>query len=238
MLPIKMIVYGEPGTGKTVFLATALDVPALNPCLLLDLEGGSMSINSKCVAVDFQSLEKVTPNKINRLRIKTWKELEDAIDYLYSAKNVYKTVMLDSLTETNYINLSTVTKAAGRQDAAQIQDYGKSAAQMRKTVREFRNFDDINVFISCLANEDKDERTGILKVKPSLTGKLVGEIPALVDIVGFLHIDKDEVTRVMSFQPSGRYVAKDRTEGGALGDEIDDCSIPEIYKRIHGDSKT
>ena len=232
MKAVKCIFYGDSGTGKTVLLGSALDVKECNPVLLIDLERGSMSIASKCREITFSELGKPIPGKIDHIKVFKWPELEAIIDYLYKESNPYKTILLDSLTETNYLNLTTVTKTAGRPDAAQIQDYGRSAAQMRKTVREFRNYDDINVFISCLANEDKDESTGIMKVKPALTGKLVGEIPALVDIVGYLTIDKDGETRIMYFQPSNRYVAKDRTEKGVIGRSIENPTIADIFAKV------
>src|SRR3990172_9664620 len=44
---LKMLFYGPPGVGKTVLAASAKDVVALSPVLLVDFEGGTRSIQDR-----------------------------------------------------------------------------------------------------------------------------------------------------------------------------------------------
>jgi hypothetical protein len=64
---------------------------------------------------------------------------------------------------------------------------------------------------------------------------------ALVDVVGYLDIDKvpdpddeDAIHRVLYFTPVRRFLAKDRTEGGKLGASLRDPDLPSVMDSIFG----
>jgi hypothetical protein len=227
---IKMVTYGASGLGKTTFVGTANDVPELHPILMADMENGTMSIKSRCVPTDISTLKNPSKDKINVLRIKSFKELRLMVDFLYSNPNVYKTLIIDSITESNYMALTDTLSISSR-ELAQIQDYGRVASLMRSLIRELRDIDELNVFITGLANEVLVN--GLTVYRPNLIGKLSGEIPALVDILGYYDQDRDG-NRIMYFTSDKKFLAKDRSEGGALGDFIEEPTIPKIYNLIKG----
>jgi hypothetical protein len=238
MEALKVIVYGQSGAGKTVFLGSTNDCEELQPVLLIDFESGTLSIKSKIHKID-DIKQEPEPGKISSIKIKSWADFNPIIDYLYSEFNVYKTVLVDSITEVNTMNLTTVVeKNMKNAGMATLQDYGLSGAQMRVLIRELRDLSDegINVFISALAQTTKDEITGAVSTLPSLTGKLAAEIPALFDIVGYLQIDKDG-KREMLFQTVGRILAKDRTEGGMLGDNMINPTVKKMLELISKEDK-
>lgn len=235
-----MLVYSPPGHGKTTLLGTAVDDDRLSPMLIIDFEAGIDSIVSKCEV--FDSLKDLTArepslDKVDVLRIAHWSDFEGVLDFLEKHPGVYKSIALDSLSEMNYLNLNEIVEQARRTaprhdiDIAEMQDYLRSSFQMRKLVRRLRNLD-MNCFWTAGVQEAPDPLTGQSEFVPALTGKLIREIPGLVLIVGYLSIMEDENKephRALLTQPIGKYIAKDRSEGGKLGQYVLDPTLPAIF---------
>lgn len=251
-----MLAYGFSGVGKTTLLGTAANDPRLWPGLILDFEAGLLSVASKVRwlentldAVDpttrkrigldnfIESASKPVPGKLDAIKVSSWADLEDILDLLDHGDLPYKSLLVDSLTEINYLNLREVVEynykktQKGDGELAQLQDYGRSATQMRTIIRGFRDLD-MHVIFSILAQDTKDDLTGQKEVKPSLTGKLSEEIPGMCDIMGYIAADQPNSARRMYFQPTQRFRAKDRSEGGKLGEYIDDITLTVILDKL------
>jgi ABC-type phosphate transport system auxiliary subunit len=71
---------------------------------------------------------------------------------------------------------------------------------------------------------------------PGFAGKLRTELPGFMDIVGYLYAENQggEVTRKLQVQGTRRVVAKDRTS--ALGDVMENATIPHMWALIHNHS--
>ena len=238
--PIKALFYAPAGHGKTVLLGTAAGDPRLSPMLLLEFEGGTRSIRSKINPIPLGNLGKKKPSvdKIDTVRIQVWEDFNFGYDYL-SGDHPYRSVGLDSLSEMNYLNMSETLVTALRSDRqhdpdiAEQRDYLRSYAQMRKLVRYFRDLP-MHVFFTAGVQSIQDPRTKLPKSWPQLTGKLAFEIPGLVEILGYLAVveDGEEIYRCLFTQPTERFEAKDRTEGGKLGSAIQDPTLPKILDLI------
>jgi hypothetical protein len=240
MQTVSMMIYSPPGHGKTTLLGTAVGDNRLSPMLLIDFEAGVDSIQSKCAV--FESLKEMSASEsaidiIDVLKVKVWEDFEGIVGFLQANPGRYKSVALDSLSEMNYLNLSGITEEAAAktprhdQDVPEMQDYLRSSFQMRKLVRQFRNLP-ANSFWTAGVAEIANPLTKLPEVVPSLTGKLTREIPGLVLIVGYLAIMEDEdhkSHRSLLAQPTGRYTAKDRSEGGKLGEYVMDPTLPGIF---------
>lgn len=208
-LAFKILIYGESGVGKTVLAGSACVVPEMAPVLLLDIEGGTLSLRRRYPEVD-------------AIRIKTWSDLVKVWEALKEGKHHYKTVIVDSLTEAQKIGLATIMKRAvikareeGNErdpDLPGIGEYGKSTNQMRALVRCFRDLP-MNVIFTCLAARDQDKK-GNWHTRPSLTAKLSSEIAAFMDVVLYMYtLDKDDQTlRLLTSAKLEGVVAKDRTD--------------------------
>ncbi len=238
------MMYSPPGHGKTTLLGTAVGDDRLMPMLLLDFEGGINSIQSKCIVFDdIAELSDHTPSidKIDVFKVGTWEDFEAIYGYLETNPGLYKAVDLDSLTEMNYLNItSVVTEAVERspkprdEDVPEMQDYLKSSFQMRHLVRQFRNLP-VHTFWTAGVADVMNPLTKLSEVVPALTGKLTREIPGLFLIVGYLAIMEDEnhkSHRSLVVQPTGRFTAKDRSEGGKLGDYVVDPTLPHIFDML------
>lgn len=237
---LKMLFYSPAGHGKTTLLGTAIGDPRLCPMLFLDFEAGTKSIKSKIKKIDLDDLGEIEPEigKAHKVRIKEWEDFNVIYNFLASEEHGYQSVAIDSLTEVNYLNLITII---GKEvnlgdhdpDIAYQEDYLRSIAQMRKLIRFFRDLP-MHVFFSAGASEFVDARTKKMQYRPGLTGKLTLELPGLVDTIGYLAVidEEDETFRCLFVQPTEKFMAKDRSEGGVLGDEIEDPTLPGLLDTL------
>lgn len=248
--PLKMLIYSPAGHGKTFFCGTVIDTYSREadmriwPFLLIDFEGGKKSIKSKTRALEVHEVgrRRPKPGKIDVVRIRKWEDFDYIYAFLESKRNWYRGVGLDSLSEMNYLNLQTVvegrrpSKIKSATSSPEQNDYGVSGAQMRKLIRFFRDLP-IHTILTAGTMDVTDARTKRPQVRPSLVGKLANEIPGIVDTVGYLAIveDGDETYRCLFVQPREGFMAKDRSEGGTLGDYVSDPTLPKVLDILYGE---
>jgi hypothetical protein len=243
-VPVKILIYGAYGVGKTCFLYSGVEDERIWPVLALDFESGTLSVKSKVRKISIEDLGKIKPvkGKVDVIKITDMKDFDDVLDFLINDNTVYKTVAIDSLTETHNLALRQMadfnSKLSPRRSKfmIELQDYGHTAVQMRQLVRDFRDLP-INVIFACLEQEQKNDKTGEVTVLPALTGKIAFEVPALLDIVGNLSTDireDGELDRVFIFQPTGKIKAKDRSEGGLLGTERLNLTLSGMFDILEG----
>ncbi len=221
---INMLVYGNPGVGKTVLAGSADAVPELRPVLILDVEGGTFSIRERYPDVDV-------------VRVQTWPDMQKVYDALYKMEHDYQTVVLDSLTEIQkfsmYRIMTQVLKEHPDRDpeVPSIREWGKNIEQIRRLVRAFRDLP-MNVVFTALAATDKDGKTGMITTRPSLSGKLAMEVGGFVDLLLYMYIkrvDDDNQRLLLSFGTEGQ-IAKDRSDN--LPPVIIDPDMQTLYDHI------
>src|SRR6185503_8428762 len=98
-----LLVYGNSGIGKTQLIGSSDEVPELRKVLMMDAEGGSMT------------LEHCYPN-VDIVRVTNWKEVVGVIHYLENSQHDYSTLCLDSLTEIQKFNMYSVLVDPRRKD--------------------------------------------------------------------------------------------------------------------------
>ena len=227
---INMLVYGNSGMGKTRLGGSADAVPSMRKVLIVDVEGGTLTLTHSHPNVDI-------------VRVETWKEMQAVYDELYAGNTGYNTVVLDSLTEIQKFNMYDVMSDLKRQnpersvDVPSMREWGINLEQMRKFVRAFRDMP-VNTIFTALAKEEKNAKTGMVHKKPSLSGKLADEVAAFLDIVCYMYVKEidGEMRRMLLTTSTDEYVAKDRT--GKLPLVIPDPTMTEIYKHIESNHYT
>jgi hypothetical protein len=208
---INALVYGESGVGKTRLLGSADAVPDLRKVLVIDAEGGAMT------------LDHCYPN-VDVIRVRTWQQVEGVFAFLEAGNHDYQTTIWDSLTEIQKYNMYAVLGDPSRRDdldddVAGMREWGKNLEQMRRFVRRVRDLP-MHCLFTALVQEDKDGKTGKILKKPGLPGKLRNEIAAFLDIVLYMYMkevqdpadaNKTIQMRMLLTGATEQFIAKDRS---------------------------
>lgn len=239
--------YGDPGSGKTTLAASAQDCPEMADVLFCNIEGGLLSIAHRgdIRAIDIESCDEVDET--------FWKLKRREDEY-----RTVKTVVLDSGTELQTMNLQEVVRAAmekgrsksGKQrdseDEIWQDDYGKSTAYLRRTFRQFKDLPH-NLIVTALAkytypksqndpgrSEAQAKAMGVdpLVVLPSMTQKVAESLMGYMDFVWYTFYDQEDDTYKVLTKSSGPYRAKTRGPHfqKALGDVVKQPTLQEIYQ--------
>jgi len=226
---INILVYGDPGVGKTVLAGSASVVERMAPVLVIDVEGGTLSLRNTYPDVDV-------------VRVETWADMQKVYDALYDGTVPYKTVVLDSLTEIQKFSMYNImhellkTDPGRDPDVPGMREWGKNIEQCRRLIRAFRDLP-INTIITALAKQDRDSRTGVTKTSPSLSGKMANEVAGFLDVATYMYTkivpvpeSQPEVKRLLLTQPTDAIVAKDRT--GRLPQIVEEPTMAALCESI------
>ena len=219
---VNLMVYGDPGIGKTYFAGQTCVYEDTSPAVFVDVEGGTMSIRH------------LDPEHV--IRVTDFKQLQQVYDVLFSGKHPYKTVVIDNLTEVQKLSMRTIMNQIVKEhpdrdvEVPSLREWGKSTEQVRRFVRAFRDLP-MHVIFTAHSQEVKDETTGAVSIKPSLPGKLADEIAGFIDIVCYMNVDKNG-NRAMATRRVGRAVAKDRS--GNLPDIVEEPTVESVWPIIMG----
>jgi len=195
---IRMVLYGKPGVGKTVFGAT------LPRPLILAVEKGWLSIAER-----FKDMPVIG--------IDQYDELKMALAFLRrDAGKTYDSVVIDSLSEARRKHMDDLLEL--NQKAAPTLDmYLANTTELRRLVREYCDLT-INVLFICNSKTEKNEETGAMHTGLGLTRALAGEMPGYVDVLGYMGVkvvrDAEKHTTIERFiltEPTDRIDAKDRS---------------------------
>lgn len=193
ILTLNMLVYGDPGVGKTSFIATANDV------LIADTESGLLALRDR---------------NIPYVGIKKWGDIIELYKYLKDEKHEYKVVAIDTMTELTkklVQELEETGQFNNKTGGLTLQGWGEVIKRIRNLVRGFRDLNISVIFTAHAQFESTDE--GSKMRLPMLQGKLPMEVAGMVDIVGYMTtVEVDgETKHIIRSESSNSYYAKDRT---------------------------
>jgi len=212
--PKKTLIYGDVGSGKTYCLRT-LPERAL-PAFIIDIDEGSEALEGDFLEGTFRG---IIPDRLETSKGKekpvAYAQIKDALQRIHKTDPELqpKTIIIDSMTRL-YGAIMDYTMASNNKplDSAPTQpDYGIA---MRLTIKfiEALIMMQKNLVIICHEDSKENETTGIVKIVPSLTGKLAGIIPSYFDYV--LHATVkgrgDKASYIWQTRPSGVYTARVR----------------------------
>lgn len=208
--PLKVLVYGDPGVGKTVFAATAPKT------LWFDIERGMRSLKN------FPDLSK----DVKRVPISKVQDLEDMFWELKAGNELFsdrETLVFDTYSALQKKHLDEILADGHKKDhnknpyLATQGDYKGNTQHLRRLIINFCELDRFHIVVITHATEAKDESTGRLLIRPSLTPKLTETFEELMDVYCFMTAsDPDpegKVTRRIQISPGQRVKAKNRVGG-------------------------
>ena len=208
---LKVLVYGQAGSGKTSLIKT---LP--NP-IILSAEGGLLSIQDA---------------NLPFIEITSMIDLKEAYEWVIGSDEAkqFESVALDSISEIAEVVLVYEKKVAKDQRQA----YGEMQNQMAEIIRSFRDILGKNVYMSAKLEKTQDEMGRVLYT-PSMPGNKTGQsLPYYFDEVLALRVEKDVdgvTQRALMCDSDGLWLAKDRS--GKL-DQWEAPDLSAIIKKIGG----
>lgn len=233
---MNILIYGNQGSGKTYLAATAQDHKDMSPVLVLNTDGGLMTLAGR------GDIDAEDVTSVEQLEEIFWKIQEKDPEY-----KKYKTIIIDSVTELQSLNLlELVNKNIKKKNQQKIrtqddiyqEDYGKSTTQLRRVFRMFRDCP-INTIMIALPKykfpSGATDASTPAEVMPSLTTKLGDSLMGFVDFVWYLYKeddDKGNEVRKLLTRDHGVYRAKTRgvNFSNALGLIYDNPTMPDLYE--------
>lgn len=208
---VKLLVYGQAGSGKTSLIRT---LP--NP-IVLSAEGGLLSIQDA---------------NLSYIEIKNMEDLREAYAWSKDSKEAagFESVALDSISEVAEVVLQHELRTNKDGRAA----YGELNTVMQELIRAFRDLPNKHVYMSAKLEKSQDEM-GKLLYNPSMPGKsLTQGLPYFFDEVLALRVERDadgNAQRAIMCDSDGLWLAKDRS--GKL-DAWESPDLGEIIRKIGG----
>jgi hypothetical protein len=166
--------------------------------------------------------------------ISSWQDYNEAYRVLADPKTKYRSVGVDSISETQAGGLLTILEDGGKRpdpDILAVADWGKILVQMRRFVREFKALD-LHVFMTALAGEDLDRDEGKVKV-PLLQGGFAKECTGIFDIVGYMGqqaLESGETERILLLRNYPGFRIKARTRMGVVAPDA--ITTPTVTKLL------
>lgn len=184
---IKMLVYGQPGIGKSTM---ALSAP--NP-VLFDFDGGVQRVN-----VAFQC---------PTLQVKSWEEALQALDELKGGEVDCKTIVIDTAGKmldfmSDYI-MRNDSKMRMRDGSLSLKGYGARKVMFQNFLREVTMMGKNIVFVA----HEREEKDGEIKiVRPEIGGSSAGDLMKELDLVGYVQAVGSD--RTVYWTPQEKFYAK------------------------------
>ena len=217
---MNILVYGDPGAGKTHFAGTAQDVPSMANVHVFNIDGGIMTLAAR--------------GDIHATNIHSVDDLEQELYKLANKDPKYngvKTVVIDNVTELLTLALETITMREYNSrikknktysiDEVYLEDYGVAGKQLARVLRGFR---DLPIHVIYIAHRKDKMRAGtntLEESKPNLTDKLGTAVMGYMDFVWYLYTADEvigdeksgyrtETNRYLLTQPMNNFAAKTR----------------------------
>lgn len=238
---MNILVYGDPGSGKTYLAGTAQDSPQMANVHFFNIDGGMMTLAQRgdIAATDIRSVSDLE------------RELHRIADGDEKYAGVH-TVVIDNVTELQTLALEGITTAeySNRKrkdrtytiDQVYLEDYGLAGKQIARVLRGFR---DLPVHVVYIAHRKDRMRPGtnvLDESKPNLTEKLCTSVMGYMDYVWYLYVADEQIPegdgfrtethRYLLTQPMNSFAAKTRGSGfaEALGPVVRDPDLSEIMR--------
>jgi GTPase SAR1 family protein len=202
--------YGKHGAGKTTLLASAVDVPQMNDVLVVTAEGGTVVFEDNDRITAYEDLDVIKIDRIEQFNkvyefVKAHVSMRDDPSKEAALRNLqkmviddeddrlrrYRTVIIDSLSEIEALNLSKILNldalgldAGDDMEVAGFPQFRKNMHLMQRIIRQFRDLN-IHVLVTCAESFTQDERKAY-HYGPKLTGQLSGIVQGFFDVVGWL----------------------------------------------------
>ena len=183
---LSILIYGQPGTGKTTLGCSADDA------VLFDYDGGVSRINGA--------------HAVPTLQVDSWEDTNTALQEI-DQTGEYRTIVIDTIGKMlDYMSAYIIrqdSKLAQRDGSLSLKGYGVRKKMFLDFLHRLQLSGRSVVFI---AHEREERRGDDIVKRPEIGGSSANDLIKELDLVGYLQMyGKD---RVLSFNPSEYYYAK------------------------------
>lgn len=219
---LKILIYSDPGGGKSVLAGQAPDN------LFIDCEDGLLSLDNH---------PDLIPDSVYAYPYKSFRGFEAVVQKLNEAPPELahiETVTIDTISELHKRGLAEVTEEAWKNSpmannryVAGTDQHTENNEHIRRLVSSLRDLDRNLILLSHARTVEPKGKPA--KTYPDFSEKLANTLAGIVDIVGYMYLNEvDGVThRVLRLQGTGNIVAKTRV--GGYPDELVDPTWSDLW---------
>ena len=206
------LLVGESGTGKSPLCGTLEHCEQTSPCLLLDVDAGSMSIIEEPLPsiIEVDSWSKVQ-SVYTLLKTQNWVKLAELAK---TEVKEYRSTVIDSGTELEYMLRSSIVGESGGEVPEQ-QHYLRTQERFRRLYRAFRDLP-MSFVMTAGVRELKDDVAGIVRHFPAFQPALTKDLIRMTDLVLFMNVrydtDSKKWQRTLQTSLSQKAIARDRSQ--------------------------
>ena len=184
---LSVLIYGQPGIGKTTFGVSALDA------VLFDYDGGVQRINGA--------------HQVPTLQPTSWEDTNLALQEIQNEMPEIKTIVIDTVGKMlDYMSayiIKSDPKMAMRDGSLSLKGYGVRKQMFVNFIKQLALMGKNVVFIA----HEREERRGEETFKrPEIGGSSANDLIKELDLVGYMYAVGKE--RVITFDPAEYYYAK------------------------------
>jgi hypothetical protein len=217
------ILYGESGVGKTGFCGTLEACEKTAPCLFLDVDMGTMSLDSVNPRPTVLPIDKWTQVQVvyDKLSKRDWRGLAAFISGELGAEVPpleYRSVVIDSGTELEYnLRQAVIGEGGGGEEIPSQPDYLKTQERFRRMYRKFRELP-LSLVMTAGLRELKEESTGIIKRFPDFQPALCHDLIRMTDFIIYMSVTMEGTGKDASWKRylltslSQRFIARSRSD--------------------------
>lgn len=239
---LKLLVYGQPGVGKTTLAGQAAEHDDMRDVWFLSVEGGMLSVpnNRRIYVTEIRNTPEVSAYA--QIFEAFWAMASRDVSK-YPWINDINTVVIDSGSELLTLVLESLVDEGVKADKTHsrdenqiyLQDYGTATVSLKRLYRYFRDLP-CHLIVTALSKNIYPKRAGKVDeaaqpvaVAPSFTDKLGVSIQGYVDHCWYLYVD-DKGRHILT-QPAGIYQAKTRGQAYSkeLGKIVHNPCLPDLY---------
>jgi hypothetical protein len=217
-----LALFGMPGCGKTTF-------SAISGALIIDLEGGTEVIADR---KDVMVWPRRDPNT-GKVPVPDWDSMERLSNRLKRGDHPFKVLCFDTVSKGQKLSLQKVMKQSPTPEQPTQPEYGRANILLGDLIESWCGLareTGINVVFNVHAEEVKDEDTGVVLIRMSVTPGLIKTVYQSVSSIGYLAEDPKTSKRRLLLRNTNKVTAKFRQpqSGPQLPLEIDNPSLENI----------
>jgi len=178
---LKVLIYGQPGIGKTSLANTAKNT------ITLDFDGGSHRAIIRNDTIQFTNWSQAVEFSNAKEDLKT-----------------YDTIVIDTVGKAVDMIISDLPIGAKTSSGQpKLQSYGIIKNTLQSWIRQLGLLGKDIIFIA----HDKEDKSGeVTTIRPDITGSTLQTLIREADLIGFLRVKNKQ--RVLDFNPADTYIGK------------------------------